>query len=128
MSACIVCLCQISSAFVGVDGGGGGTEVVRVGEEEKAIWWRIIVNESYLWLGFPALPRRYAQFSLVHITFGCFSSVCILRASFCSYKMVVDCYITGYQNDLIRFHDRKAYLIKPSQDELASSLVRFVLR
>jgi hypothetical protein len=86
MSACIVCLCQISSAFVGVDGGGGGTEVVRVGEEEKAIWWRIIVNESYLWLGFPALPRRYAQFSLVHITFGCFSS-CL--CAFCELPSVL---------------------------------------
>jgi hypothetical protein len=42
--------------------------------------------------------------------------------------MAVDCYITGYQNDLIKCHDRKAYLIKTSQDGLASFLVRFVLR
>jgi hypothetical protein len=62
---------------VGVDGSGGMEVVVWIGEEESAIRWRTIVNESYLWLGFPRLPRRYAQFSLVYITFGCFSpSLC----------------------------------------------------
>jgi hypothetical protein len=67
--------------------GGGGMEVVRVGEAEKAIWWwRTIVNESYLWLGFPALPPRYAQFSLVYITFGCFSS-CL--CAFCELPSVL---------------------------------------
>jgi hypothetical protein len=78
-------LWRVSSAFVGVDGG-GGMEVVRGGEEEKAIWWRTIVNESYLWLGFLALPRRYAQFSLVYITFGCLSS-CL--CAFCELPSVL---------------------------------------
>jgi hypothetical protein len=71
---------------VGVDGGGGMEVVVWVGKEESAIWWRTIVNESYLWLGFPSLPRWYAQFSLVYITFGCFSS-CL--CAFCQLPSVL---------------------------------------